>query len=259
MTSTGGCRSPTPALPVLHMIYLHHPHSSPQQQVQTAPRKPLDHVQLFVGVLSRAGNSAARQLVRQTWGADPRLSRVMFFVLRPPSNTTLAQLRHEAGIHGDVVVTSEVDEAYDKITYSTLTMFRAAVAVAGVSHVLKTDDDCYVRVSLLLDALAGMPRSLLFAGFPWWHSTTAPHPQFGFGWGYVVSIDLARHIAAGAPHMVMRPDGLFHAEDEAVGMWVHFVAKDLNVSINFRGYQWNAQLMPTKHFACRNEHIVTSC
>lgn len=195
-------------------------------------------VKVFVGVLSRGSDFEGRQIARETWGADKRLARVMFFTLRPASNDTWRRLRLEAELHGDVITTSEVAEDYYRITHSTIAIFRAAAALShSVTHVLKTDVDCYIRVGLLLDALEAAPKDWLFAGFPWDITKTLPGVRYGFGWGYVVTVDIARHVAAGVPDLLVAPTA---AEDDSAGRWVEYIAKDRNKTLSYTGWQWGS-------------------
>lgn len=237
-------------------------------EVQVQNDTQAQDIRVFVGVLSRGSSKEARQAVRDTWGADKRLARVMFFILRPPSNETFVAVRKEAAEKGDIITISEVQEDYFKITHATLELFRSA-AVMGeqVTHVLKTDDDCYVRVSKLLEELGKLPRDRLLAGFPSWHSGFERRPgkpgyvpysnwpvdksvRYGFGWGYALSIDLVRYIAAGAPHMVMAPDNLLMIEDNAAAYWVDYIAQEQNITINYGGYFWDRKHM------CQNHTVV---
>lgn len=57
---------------------------------------------------------------------------------------------------------------------------------------------------------------------------------YGYGLGYVVSIDIAQHIAAGAPHVIMPARNLLIIEDMAMGYWVDFIGKENNVDVNYR-------------------------
>jgi hypothetical protein len=199
---------------------------------------------LFVGVLSASGHFDARQAIRETWGQDPRLLRVTFFTLRPKSNETLLQLQEEAAQVGDLIVTSEVAEDYYNITYSTLALFRAAAAYGPqVKYVLKADDDAYIRVSLLLEALKGAPSTWVYAGHAMrahdiprppgrrWgiaYSNWPSNKSVVYGWGqvgYVLLVDLVRRIAAGAPHLIIAADNLVIVEDIAVGLWVHALSE----------------------------------
>lgn len=139
------------------------------------------HPTLFVGVLSAAKNAAARQAVRDTWGSDSRIARIMFVVLLPKSNATLLQLQAEAVGYSDLTVVHEVAEDYKHLTYATLTVFRAAAALGPhIQYVMKTDDDCYIRLPLLMKSLASAPRMWAYAGWP---MSERPIPRPPSKWG----------------------------------------------------------------------------
>jgi hypothetical protein len=211
-------------------------------------------ISVFVGVLSRTNRSEARQAVRQTWGGDPRLARVMFFTLRPPTTASWAQLQREAAQHGDIVVTGEVVEGYTNITHSTLSLLRTSMALPGCTHVFKTDDDVYVRVGMLLQQLQQLPREWLLAGFPHQKTRQPPYVPFGFGWGWAVSANIARLIAAGGPHLVPEPGSLFFKEDHQVGYWVAALAAGANASVTVGGSPWR---LYAGHVACNASDVVT--
>jgi hypothetical protein len=237
-------------------------------------------VRVFVGVLSTAANSVLRSTIRATWGADERLARVMFFVLRPRDPAAFQELQREAAAHRDLAVTSEIEEGYRNITHSTLALFRAAAALGRtVTHVLKADDDSLVRVSVLLGALQAMPQQLLYAGWPlrvgskipreagskwrvpyeaWPHSERV---RYAWGVGYVLSADLVALIAAGVPHLVMRHRHLVPVEDIATGLWVEAAVAAHNLS---RGMTYdNSSLFAPRPagkvpaFPCYSADVVT--
>lgn len=154
------------------------PVSSAQSGEQLAAHA---HPSLFVGVLSAAKNAAARQAVRDTWGSDSRIARIMFVVLLPKSNATLLQLQAEAVGYSDLTVVHEVAEDYKHLTYATLTVFRAAAALGPhIQYVMKTDDDCYIRLPLLMKSLASAPRMWAYAGWPM-RETPIPRPPSKWG------------------------------------------------------------------------------
>lgn len=255
-----------------------HAGSADAADLLSTPDKAMHHnigardldIRVFVGVLSRADNQEARDVIRETWGSDPRLARVMFFTLRPRSLAMFRHVREEAAAFGDIVVVSEVLEHYHNITYATLSIMKtAAVLGKQVTHVFKTDDDCYLRVALLLAELSRLPKQWLFAGFPSWRGVIARNPEYkafvplsnwarndttfyGQGLGYAITADLVQHIAAGAAHMVMPPDNLLRVEDRAVGYWVHYVAAERNASLSYGGYPWDG-----KPHVCKNHTVVT--
>lgn len=212
-----------------------------------SPAAVLD-LRLFVGVLSTSHNLKARDTIRAAWGSDSRIFRLIFFLQRPNNDTIFKIIRDEAAHYGDIVITSEIYEDYYNITYSVLDLFKVAAHMSGdVTHVLKTDDDVYIRLDLLLPVLQAMPRQWLYAGTvdhgsvirtPGWHfvpydNWASDKPvRYAFGWGYVTSIDIAKEIALGAVHMIMPPSNLLIIEDVAVGYWIDYIAKERNTSIH---------------------------
>lgn len=208
-------------------------------------------IRVFVGVLSRSGNSATRQTIRTTWGVDKQIAKLMFFVLRPQSDAAFLKLRREAVASGDVFVTSDVYEHYSNITYSVLSIFKAAATHGqeAFTHVVKTDEDCYMRSNLVISALQQMPRSWLYAGWPmefgsvvrtqgWryvpFSNWPGDHPvRYGFGAGYALSMDLVMEIATGAAHIIMPAHNLLIIEDIAVGYWVRQVRKERHVRVTY--------------------------
>jgi hypothetical protein len=217
----------------------------------TKPRPaPADAIKLFVGVLSTSHNTQARQTIRATWGQDAMLHKVMFFVQRPRSDAVFKEVRREATLMGDIVISSEVHEDYYNITYSVLEIFKTAARIGeGITHVVKTDEDCYLRTRLLVPRLEALPKQWLYAGgimdvasvirTPGWHSVpysnwNSDQPvRYAFGVGYVVSVDIAREIAAGAAHMIMAPNNLLIIEDVAVGYWIEHVGRERNTTIQY--------------------------
>ena len=69
-------------------------------------------VRLFVGVLSAAKGRTRRDAVRQTWGSDPRLERVVFVVGRPATRRLLHKLQEEALEHKDIILVGHVQEHF---------------------------------------------------------------------------------------------------------------------------------------------------
>jgi hypothetical protein len=202
-------------------------------------------ISVFVGILSASKNYELRQAVRETWGSDERWSHVMFFTLRPKSEEAFSRLRKEIVQHGDIIVVSEVYEDYLNATYSTLAILRAAATVPHVTHLLKTDDDCYVRAGNLIPLLRTLPRTWMYGGNRYGdtdkvfrdpkHKRHVPYsnwksdailPFYFWGMGAVLTIDLVRHIVSGVPHIMMEPNNLLIIEDVATGVWLDYIAKE---------------------------------
>lgn len=116
--------------------------------------------------LKTAGATELRQAIRETWGAHKRLDRVIFFVFKPAGADRFMRLRDEAVQFGDIVVTSHANEAYLNCTYIVLDMFRTMAHIGTATHILKTDEDCYVRVTIMLQTLQTLPQSWLYCRQP---------------------------------------------------------------------------------------------
>jgi hypothetical protein len=225
-------------------------------------------VRLFVGVLTASGNRDRRMAIRQTWGSDTRLLRVLFIVSRPAKTTTLLDVQNEATLHGDMVLVGHIQEDYLNITHQTLEVFRAASMHAGpATHVMKVDDDSYVHVTRLLKHLAGLPRSLAWSGSiipyhpirdpnnKWFTSAeewpdSAPETWYAQGPGYVVTVDIAKALAHGGAVSCM-PGPLFKWEDVAVGVWMDCLRQYYNMSIKeFDNVDYN-------NFGCNENDLVS--
>eukprot|EP00050_Salpingoeca_kvevrii_P008758 m.304965 g.304965 ORF g.304965 m.304965 type:complete len:428 (-) comp17379_c0_seq1:110-1393(-) len=210
-------------------------------------------VKLYVGVLSAAGNVARRNAVRSSWGADPRLTAVRFFVAAPTDRDVYQRLLTESAALGDVIVLPSFED-YDRITYQTSDIFRFAAASAStgtrITHVMKCDDDTYVWTNRLLPRLAKMPAALASLGrfqrpgakvsrrgrfkmseedYPD-RTVESPYPHGGAG--YVCTLDIAQRIAAGIP-LFDAPNGktLARLEDVSYGRWLTAVERTFKVRI----------------------------
>jgi hypothetical protein len=179
----------------------------------------------------------------------------MFFVLKPSHEEAFKRIRDEAVLHRDVVVTSHADETYLNCTYAVLDMFRTIAHIGTATHLLKTDEDCYVRVDELLHALQALPVTWLYAGNPIgrdkfsrtsdaprfvpfsnWPASMAPNddtPVYAWGYAAVLTMDFVQQIAAGVPHIMMPPNNLLRVEDVATGVWVEYVVKHNGVNVTY--------------------------
>lgn len=121
------------------------------------------NVDLLIAVASDCcseRSAARRESIRATWArsaasrTDAKV-RVRFFLAQPrdavAAKLWLPRLAAEAKARGDITFVRGAD-TYRALPNKTLRILRYANA-SGNSHVLKTDDDCYVRVAHLLDAL----------------------------------------------------------------------------------------------------------
>jgi len=61
---------------------------------------------------------------------------------------------------------------------------------------------------------------------------TAVLPTYAAGYGIAFTLDLVKHIAAGA-HMTMPPTNPIWLEDAATGIWVKYIGQEQQVNINY--------------------------
>lgn len=135
------CRQPILILTLVIFFTLHIAIVGNRCSNTATPRSTVlnntSNIVLFVGVLSRASNFQHRNTVRNTWGRDPDLHRVLFFVARPENASLFESLRHEAVVNKDVVIVSHVQESYHGISHQTFEIYRSAYIDGRATHVMK--------------------------------------------------------------------------------------------------------------------------
>eukprot|EP00878_Enallax_costatus_P023213 GHUV01024680.1.p1 GENE.GHUV01024680.1~~GHUV01024680.1.p1 ORF type:complete len:303 (-),score=64.17 GHUV01024680.1:4-912(-) len=200
-------------------------------------------VRLFIGVVSGCGNIARRMAIRRTWGLDARLERVVFVLANPGNTSLLDSVVQGALNYRDIVLVNHVQEHYFNITYQTLEIYRSAFTFGKqLTHVMKCDDDSFVNITRLLEAVEAQPKVFTLLGnldqsyIPHrdknskWYIPKEEFPDdrvnvsFAYGAGYVLTADLAFAIAAGGVIQCM-PDRLFKLEDVATGLLADCIAK----------------------------------
>ena len=130
-----------------------------RQQTTSGARDELPGgIRLLVAIISGCCDTrsfARRAAQRSTWVSELRATfpevTVRFFVAQPSrQDHDLARFDDEVAKHGDLVVLRGED-SYQKLPQKISKMLRYALTAArGYTHVLKTDDDTYVRTWELL-------------------------------------------------------------------------------------------------------------
>jgi len=218
----------------------------------------------MISVMTRSNSSAVRQAIRDSWAKDRRLAKVMFFSMRPKSEDSFRELRAESVKYHDLVIVSHAIEGINSSADATLHMLKAAVVLGSeITHVVKMDEDCFVHIENLIDALADAPKQWMYGGNPFitgdtlekhksqepgmnlskssWPPSTVL-PAYAAGYGVAFTLDLVKHMAAGA-HMTMPPTNPIWLEDAATGIWVKFIGQEQQVNINYHK-------MPFDHDGC---------
>ncbi|CAD7698040.1 unnamed protein product [Ostreobium quekettii] len=122
-------------------------------------------IKLFIGITSDCCSNLAqekRNAIRATW--KQKIERehggvdIKFFLSQPGPDRydkVVKMLEDESAENGDMIFVRGLD-TYGNLKFKVFGMFKfASSSPKEYTHVLKTDDDCYVRMPLLLEAIKG--------------------------------------------------------------------------------------------------------
>uniref|UniRef100_A0ACD5ZZN6 Uncharacterized protein n=1 Tax=Avena sativa TaxID=4498 RepID=A0ACD5ZZN6_AVESA len=147
----------------VHSVYatalpMSHPSFSLQQVLEMSDKwrsQPLlrGPVYLFIGILSASNHFAERMAVRKTWmqSSEIRSSKVVarFFVALNSRKEVNVMLKKEAEYFGDIVILPFIDR-YELVVLKTIAICEYGVQNLTAAHVMKCDDDTFVRVDVVL-------------------------------------------------------------------------------------------------------------
>jgi hypothetical protein len=112
-----------------------------------------------------------RQLIRETWAAADdhqgyrRQYQLVFLIGRSQSQMTEWRLTNESLVYGDLVQVSNVIDSYANLTLKSVALLHWALTrCPGAHFVVKSDDDNYVNVKLLLsrEMLTSLAASAIY-------------------------------------------------------------------------------------------------
>ena len=210
---------------------------------ETSPR-------LLVGVMSTATNYLARQAVRQSWFLDPHIVSgevaVRFFVGHSHDVEVAAALAEEHRRYNDVIQIS-APEAYLNVGYKTLAMAETLLRRTNATHLLKCDDDTFLRLDRILAHVGQYGQPPVYMGYisPRGGSNREPTdryyiaasvygpdtiPPFAHGPAYLVS----RDILAKAVPAIQRGDlPMLNLEDVSMAVWVEYAATSGHLPVRY--------------------------
>lgn len=236
---------------------------------------PTEPVELFIGILSSANHFAERMAVRKSWMISTRRSSdvvARFFVALNGRNEVNEELKKEADYFGDIVIVPFMDN-YDLVILKTIAIVEYGVMVVPAKHIMKCDDDTFVRIESVLDQVNKVPRgkSIYMGNINYYHrplrsgkwSVTYEewpdevYPPYANGPGYVISSDIAQYILSEFDNKTLR---LFKMEDVSMGMWVekfHTTRQPVEYLHDVRFYQpgcfdgyFTAHYQSPQHMIC---------
>lgn len=194
--------------------------------------------ELFVLVISSHEHQQQRAMIRQTWmqwqmwGNAAGGNAIVRFVVGS-SDLTSAQneaLTREFEQHSDLIFLDHVVDSYEHMSKKVLASFEWLLEDnIDCRYVMKTDDNSFVRLDLVLEQIDLMPRQRFYWGYfsnnaqirteGKWAETgwdlCDTYLTYALGGGYVVSQDLATWIARNGQKL-----RLWTNEDVSVGAWL---------------------------------------
>lgn len=116
-------------------------------------------LKVLVLITTAPDHEKHRTAVRQTWGHfSGRKDVVMAFMVGRTSQELQARLDQENEIFGDIIQANFFDH-YSNLTLKTVAMFEWVKTYCSETHfVLKTDDDMFINVPLLLSFVESKPN-----------------------------------------------------------------------------------------------------
>ncbi|XP_072953183.1 uncharacterized protein [Typha angustifolia] len=134
--------------------------------------------------------------------------------------------------HDDIIILNCTENLWDGKSYDFYTSLPAMLAGGGhppYDYVMKSDDDSYIRLDTLAEALRGKPKEDMYfgCGMPFHNQT---YPPFMIGMGYVISWDLVEWI--GKSEFVRNHST--GVEDIMLGMWLNVKNRGKNRYNNCR-------------------------
>ncbi|XP_011197233.2 beta-1,3-galactosyltransferase 6 [Bactrocera dorsalis] len=183
-----------------------------------------------------------------------------------------AELDREQKLYGDMLLLPRLKDNFENLTEKMLHSIEALTHHYEYSYLLKTDDDTYVKLDILLNELISYDRKLVrktqeYEGQPlpalYWgyflgranvktkgkwrdlnYHLSTHYITYALGGGYVISRKICEHISANAQYL-----SAYTNEDISMGLWV---APFRDV---YRRHdpRFDTQYKPRK---CRRYHIV---
>ena len=193
------------------------------------------HYVLVVIVLSSVNGRDRRDAIRQTWmkgyqGRDRTVLVTFAIGTLGLSPLSLEALNSEQEAYHDLLLLSDLKEAYSNLTRKVLYSFMWADRHLKFDYLMKCDDDTFVILDAVLEELskrisnrsfywgffdgrASVKRQGKWAEHDWFLCDR--YLPYALGGGYVISADLVHRIA-------MNADGLqfYNSEDVSVGVWL---------------------------------------
>ena len=225
-------------------------------------------IDLLLVVTTIHKNFKSRHILRNSWlsASKNNTANIRYVFLFGKTNDTELQkkLVAEASVYNDIVQEDFID-AYRNLTYKTIMGLKWATKFCmQARYVMKTDDDMWINVPVLLNSLDAQYKPLdivygaCWSGAPHRHTHSKwyvpehlyPHkkyPMFCSGTGYVMKNETAEKIWKASEDIPF-----FYLEDVYVGLCLRYIGGQ---AINTKGFYNNKASNPCTY---RGKTIITS-
>ncbi|XP_068649165.1 beta-1,3-galactosyltransferase pvg3-like [Aristolochia californica] len=200
------------------------------------PSSPPPAFRLLIGILTRPDQYRLRNLLRLVYRTQMPVAaeidvKFVFCNLNKDDQKTLVAL--EIMYYDDIIILNCTENMNNGKTYTYFSslsyMFSGTRNSSGSSsrpydYVMKADDDIYIRLGPLVEALNPLPREDLYYGFTIPCREMNPVNHYMSGMGYVLSWDLVEWIQS-SDIPKNHTDG---PEDKVLGEWLQMGARGKN-------------------------------
>ncbi|KAG9455854.1 hypothetical protein H6P81_000362 [Aristolochia fimbriata] len=180
-------------------------------------------IRLLIGVLTLPDQYRLRNLLRLVYGTQKPVAaadvdvKFVFCNLNKDDQKTLVAL--EIMYYDDIIIlncTENMNQGKTYTFFSSLPQMFASSESRPYDYVMKADDDIYIRLEQLVEALVPLPREDLYYGFTIPCREMNPFNHYMSGMGYVLSWDLVEWIQSSdvAKNHTEGP------EDKVLGDWL---------------------------------------
>lgn len=201
------------------------------------------------------------EILLEKHGCQKKNPRVRhFFVIgsREISSSVLTDLLEETRLYNDIMFLESIPENYKSLSENVLAAMKQLHIKYKFNFVLKCDDDSFVQVPRLLDALTKQPQQHLYWGFfkggshvfhqgkwkePDWFLCDTYLP-YALGGGYILSYDLVEYLTLSSPLLQH-----YNSEDVSVGLWL----SPLKIN-RVHDYRFDTEF---KSRGCFNQYLIT--
>ena len=215
---------------------------------------------LVVVVMSTPKHSRTRKVIRDTWALDkPSNTNVYFAVgIEQLTETEIGVIKTENDNYGDMILLENFQESYRNLTQKLVETIKWLDKSVQTDFVMKVDEDSFVRLGEVVQALESKPKEKLYWGY---FSGAAKIQKYGkwaepdyflcdyflpyaVGGGYVISSDIVQYLAANADKLL-----IFKNEDVSMGTWL----APLNIN-RIHDTDFNTE---SSSRGCFNSYLVT--